>query len=70
MGGLSGAAAALIPHPSSLAEGLPLRGELAPGALEVAGPLAGIAERRELLPRDDVAAGDRLIGVRSSGPHT
>lgn len=45
-------------------------GVYAPGAFDVAGTLVGIAERRELLPRDDVAAGDRLIGVRSSGPHT
>jgi phosphoribosylaminoimidazole synthetase len=29
-----------------------------------------VAERSRLLPRDDVAAGDVLIGVASSGPHT
>jgi phosphoribosylamine--glycine ligase/phosphoribosylaminoimidazole synthetase len=45
-------------------------GVYAPGAFDVAGTLVGIAERRELLPREDVAAGDRLIGVASSGPHT
>ena len=45
-------------------------GVYAPGAFDVAGTLVGIAERGELLPRDDVAAGDRLIGVASSGPHT
>jgi phosphoribosylaminoimidazole synthetase len=41
-----------------------------PGAFDIAGTLIGVAERRELLPRDDVAAGDVLIGVSSSGPHT
>jgi phosphoribosylaminoimidazole synthetase len=41
-----------------------------PGAFDVAGTLVGIAERAELLPRDDVAPGDVLIGVASSGPHT
>ncbi len=40
------------------------------GAFDVAGMLVGIAERGELLPRDDVAPGDVLIGVASSGPHT
>ena len=40
------------------------------GAFDVAGTLVGVAERSELLPRDDVAAGDLLIGVASSGPHT
>jgi phosphoribosylamine--glycine ligase/phosphoribosylaminoimidazole synthetase len=41
-----------------------------PGAFDIAGTLIGVAERRELLPRDDVAVGDALIGVLSSGPHT
>ena len=45
-------------------------GVYAPGAFDVAGTLVGIAERDELLPRDDVAPGDTLIGVASSGPHT
>ena len=45
-------------------------GVYAPGAFDVAGTLIGIAERGELLPRDDVAPGDVLIGVASSGPHT
>jgi phosphoribosylamine--glycine ligase/phosphoribosylformylglycinamidine cyclo-ligase len=45
-------------------------GVYAPGAFDVAGTLVGIAERGQLLPRDDVAPGDVLIGVRSSGPHT
>ncbi|MEJ7800513.1 MAG: phosphoribosylformylglycinamidine cyclo-ligase, partial [Ilumatobacter sp.] len=41
-----------------------------PGSFDVAGTLVGIAERAELLPRDDVMPGDVLIGVASSGPHT
>jgi phosphoribosylamine--glycine ligase/phosphoribosylaminoimidazole synthetase len=45
-------------------------GVYAPGAFDIAGTLVGVAERAKLLPRDDVAAGDVLIGVASSGPHT
>lgn len=45
-------------------------GVYAAGAFDVAGTLVGIAERSELLPRDDVSPGDVLIGVASSGPHT
>ena len=41
-----------------------------PGAFDIAGTLVGVADRGALLPRDDVAAGDALIGVASSGPHT
>ena len=41
-----------------------------PGAFDIAGTLIGVAERSEFLPRPDVAAGDVLIGVASSGPHT
>lgn len=44
-------------------------GVYAPGAFDIAGTLIGIAERGDLLPRD-VAAGDVLVGVASSGPHT
>jgi phosphoribosylaminoimidazole synthetase len=45
-------------------------GVYAEGAFDIAGTLIGYAERAELLPRDDVAAGDALVGVASSGPHT
>jgi phosphoribosylformylglycinamidine cyclo-ligase len=45
-------------------------GVYAPGAFDVAGTLVGVAERAALLPRSDVATGDVLIGVASSGPHT
>jgi phosphoribosylaminoimidazole synthetase len=41
-----------------------------PGAFDIAGTLVGVAERSRLLPRPDVGAGDVLIGVASSGPHT
>ncbi len=45
-------------------------GVYAPGAFDIAGTLVGVAERAELLPRSDIAAGDVLVGVASSGPHT
>ncbi|MEM9749149.1 MAG: phosphoribosylformylglycinamidine cyclo-ligase, partial [Actinomycetota bacterium] len=41
-----------------------------PGAFDVAGTLIGVADRSALLPRNDVAAGDVLVGLASSGPHT
>ena len=41
-----------------------------PGAFDIAGTLVGVAERAQLLPRPDIAAGDVLVGVASSGPHT
>ena len=47
-----------------------MHGVYAPGAFDIAGTLVGVAERAALLPRPDVAAGDVLIGVASSGPHT
>lgn len=40
------------------------------GAFDIAGTLVGVAERSQLLPRSDVAVGDCLIGIASSGPHT
>jgi phosphoribosylamine--glycine ligase/phosphoribosylaminoimidazole synthetase len=40
------------------------------GSFDIAGTLVGVAERSQLLPRSDVAAGDVLIGIASSGPHT
>jgi phosphoribosylamine--glycine ligase/phosphoribosylaminoimidazole synthetase len=45
-------------------------GVYAAGAFDVAGTLVGIAERGDLLPRDDVGPGDVLVGIASSGPHT
>jgi phosphoribosylamine--glycine ligase/phosphoribosylaminoimidazole synthetase len=40
------------------------------GHLDVVGTLVGVAERARLLPRSDIAAGDVVIGLASSGPHT
>jgi phosphoribosylaminoimidazole synthetase len=40
------------------------------GHIDVAGTLVGAADRSQLLPRTDVVAGDVLIGIASSGPHT
>jgi phosphoribosylamine--glycine ligase/phosphoribosylaminoimidazole synthetase len=40
------------------------------GAFDLAGTLVGVTERAELLPREDITAGDVLVGVASSGPHT
>jgi phosphoribosylaminoimidazole synthetase len=45
-------------------------GVYTPGSFDVAGTLVGVAERAALLPRPDVAVGDVLVGVASSGPHT
>jgi phosphoribosylformylglycinamidine cyclo-ligase len=41
-----------------------------PDAFDVAGTIVGVVERAHILPRHDVRAGDVLIGLRSSGPHT
>jgi phosphoribosylamine--glycine ligase/phosphoribosylaminoimidazole synthetase len=41
-----------------------------PGTMDLAGTLVGVVEHARLLPRDDLAAGDLLIGIGSSGPHT
>jgi phosphoribosylaminoimidazole synthetase len=42
-----------------------------PGAVDIAGTIVGVVDRADLWPRtDDLLAGDRLIGLASSGPHT
>ncbi len=40
------------------------------GHVDVAGTLVGLAERASLLPLLTVSAGDVLVGLASSGPHT
>ncbi len=41
-----------------------------PGEFDVAGTIVGVLEREDILPRKDLEAGDVLIGLPSSGPHT
>jgi phosphoribosylformylglycinamidine cyclo-ligase len=45
-------------------------GVYAPDEFDVAGTIVGVVERAEMLPRDNLRAGDVLIGLRSSGAHT
>jgi phosphoribosylamine--glycine ligase / phosphoribosylformylglycinamidine cyclo-ligase len=45
-------------------------GVYAEGEFDVAGTIVGVVERERILPRQDLRAGDVLIGLRSSGPHT
>jgi phosphoribosylformylglycinamidine cyclo-ligase len=40
------------------------------GEFDVAGTIVGVLERDRLLPRSNLLAGDLLIGLPSSGPHT
>jgi phosphoribosylformylglycinamidine cyclo-ligase len=45
-------------------------GVYAPGEFDVVGTVVGLVERAAMLPRMDLAAGDVVLGLRSSGPHT
>jgi len=40
------------------------------GEMDIAGTIVGLAEKERLLPRADLAEGDLLIGLSSSGLHT
>ncbi len=40
------------------------------GAFDLAGTIVGVAPRREMLPRADVAPGDAILALPSSGLHT
>jgi phosphoribosylamine--glycine ligase/phosphoribosylformylglycinamidine cyclo-ligase len=41
-----------------------------PGEFDVAGTIVGVVERADILPRANLHAGDVLIGLTSTGPHT
>ncbi len=45
-------------------------GVYAAGEFDVAGTIVGVVERDQRLPRADLAPGDVLLGLASSGPHT
>jgi len=45
-------------------------GVYANGEFDIAGTIVGVVERTLALPRSDVASGDILVGIRSSGAHT
>ncbi|MBN2386202.1 MAG: phosphoribosylformylglycinamidine cyclo-ligase [Anaerolineales bacterium] len=40
------------------------------GEFDVAGTIVGVLDRASILPRPNLAPGDMLVGIRSSGPHT
>jgi phosphoribosylformylglycinamidine cyclo-ligase/phosphoribosylamine--glycine ligase/phosphoribosylformylglycinamidine cyclo-ligase len=40
------------------------------GEFDVAGTIVGILEKEHILPRSNLVAGDLIIGLPSSGPHT
>jgi phosphoribosylamine--glycine ligase/phosphoribosylformylglycinamidine cyclo-ligase len=40
------------------------------GECDIAGTIVGVVERNNILPKKDICAGDRLIGLTSSGAHT
>lgn len=41
-----------------------------PNEFDIAGTIVGVVERDNILPRKNLMAGDVLIGLSSSGPHT
>jgi len=45
-------------------------GVYASGEFDLAGTIVGVVEKATVLPRGGIQAGDVLIGLRSSGPHT
>ena len=40
------------------------------GQFDLAGTIVGVVEKDAILPRRDIKAGDMLVGMASSGPHT
>ncbi|MCG3133657.1 MAG: Phosphoribosylformylglycinamidine cyclo-ligase [Planctomycetes bacterium] len=69
---LSGFAAACRENGCALVGGetAEMPGTYKPGDYDLAGTIVGAVERADLLPRRNVAAGDVLIGLPSSGLHT
>lgn len=45
-------------------------GVYAPQMFDVAGTIVGIVEKENALPKNNLQAGDILLGISSSGPHT
>lgn len=45
-------------------------GLITPEGVDVAGTMVGAVDRKLLLPSPDIEAGDVLVGLESSGPHT
>ncbi len=46
-------------------------GVYTPGSVDIAGTIVGVVDRSDLWPRtDEMRAGDLLVGLASSGPHT
>lgn len=41
-----------------------------PGEFDLAGTIVGVVEKKQILPKNNLAAGDVLVGLASSGPHT
>jgi phosphoribosylformylglycinamidine cyclo-ligase len=41
-----------------------------PNEFDIAGTIVGVVEREDILPRPNLKAGDVLVGLVSSGPHT
>ncbi len=45
-------------------------GVYSPGEFDIAGTIVGVVERDQILPRNDLAEGDLLVGLQASGAHT
>ncbi len=41
-----------------------------PGEFDLVGTIVGVVEQEQMLPRNDLRAGDAVLGFPSSGPHT
>ncbi len=70
---VSGAAEACLEAGCALIGGetAEMPGVYSPDEFDVAGTIVGVVEKSAILPRSsDIRAGDVLIGLRSSGPHT